>query len=104
MNFEDLWSLNILASALMLMGMFFIITAVVGLIRFPDFLTKIHAISISDSLGVPLFLCGAMLLNGYNLATLKIAIIILLIYLVNPMITMEIGSYFINKKSEGSDD
>ena len=100
MSLDSLWLINSLAYALMLMGAFFIITAVIGLIRFPDSLTKIHAVSVSDSLGIPLFLCGTILLNGYNLVSLKVGLIIMLIYIVNPMITMELGSYFISQNSK----
>lgn len=93
-----------LAELIIVIGLLFIFTAFIGLVRFSDFLTKIHAISVSDSCGVPLLLLGTAIYSGANLASLKIGLVIIAIYLTNPMITMELGNFYINKKTEDEDD
>ena len=40
---------------LVIIGSFFIISAVIGIIRFPDFYSRMHAAGVADSFG--LFLC-----------------------------------------------
>ncbi len=100
MSFLGLELSLIFAVMLMSIGLFFIITAVIGLIRFPTFLTKIHAVSVSDSFGVQLFLLGTIIYNGASLDSIKIGLVIIVIYLANPMITMELGNFYINKKDE----
>jgi len=93
-----------IAMILMLLGAFFSLSAVIGLVRFPDFLTKIHAVSVSDSLGVPLILLGLMVLSGFNLITLKLFILIILIFITGPMVVMELGNYYVTKQTDGADD
>lgn len=43
-------------------GSFFSLTAAVGVLRFPDFYTRLHPAGKNDTLGVLLF-CGAMLIE-----------------------------------------
>ena len=85
-------------------GLFFIITGIVGLIRLPGFLAKIHAVSVSDSFGVPLVLCGLMILSGINFVSLKIFVILLALFIATPFINMEMSIYYVHKKREDQDD
>lgn len=97
--------IHIFPQITLLIGVFFCFTAAVGLIRMPDFLTKIHAIGISDSFGVPLILLSLIMINGINIISAKILLLIIMLYIFNPAVILELGNYFVNQsKNEESDD
>ena len=80
-----------LSVILMSAGVFFFATATIGLLRFPDFYTRMHATGKGDTLGAMLLLAGMALYNlhgGISLASvlvsLKILFIALFISLANP--------------------
>ena len=47
----------------------------IGLIRMPDFYTRSHAASLTDTMGAFLILLGLMLHSGANLVTVKLLFI-----------------------------
>ncbi len=47
----------------------------IGVIRFPDFYTRMHAASVTDTLGASLVLFGLMLIGGWSLVTFKLVCI-----------------------------
>jgi multicomponent Na+:H+ antiporter subunit G len=55
-----------------------------GILRMPDFYTRVHAASVIDTLGAGGLLLGAILQAGWSLAALKLAIIGLLLFLTCP--------------------
>jgi multicomponent Na+:H+ antiporter subunit G len=73
--------------ALVLAGCFFTIVGAVGLVRMPDVYTRMHAASVTDTLGVGLLLLGFMLHAGWSLVLLKLAFLFLLFFLVSPVAT-----------------
>jgi len=56
----------------------------IGLHRFPDFYTRLHAAGITDTLCAALFLLGLGLQIGITLASLKLLLIFMFIYLTSP--------------------
>lgn len=70
-----------------LIGVLLSIIGALGCLRFPDLYTKLHALSVSDSLGVPIALTGLILVNGFNFVSLKIFLIIVILLFVNPFST-----------------
>ena len=68
-------------------GILLSITGAIGCLRFPDLYTKLHALSVSDSLGVPITLTGLILINGFNFISVKIFFIIVILLFVNPFST-----------------
>lgn len=76
------------ASALCLVGGgFFCLVGAVGLLRMPDFFTRIHAASVLETLGAGLLLAGLALQAGFSLVTAKLLIIGLLIFFTSPTAT-----------------
>lgn len=57
-------------------GSFFCLTGAVGLLRFPEFFSRIHAASITDTLGASLILIGLMLQAGLSMALAKLILIL----------------------------
>lgn len=75
---------EIIAYILLVLGIFFIISSIVGLLRFPDFYTKMHAAGVADSFGIPLALLGLSMLQSSWIGSLKVIAIILLFFLLSP--------------------
>lgn len=68
-------------------GGIFCIIGAVGLVRMPEFFTRIHAASITDTLGAGLILLGLMLQAGITLVTVKLLMIGVLILFTSPTAT-----------------
>lgn len=69
--------LDIISWILILLGSFFCLTGAAGLLRFPDFFTRIHAASLTDTMGASCILLGLMLQAGWGLVLAKLIIILL---------------------------
>jgi len=77
-----------LLSALFLAGgAFFSLVGGIGLVRMPDFYTRMHAASVTETLGAGLMLLGLMLQAGLTLVAVKLAMIGLLIFFASPTAT-----------------
>jgi multicomponent Na+:H+ antiporter subunit G len=76
---------TVLALILLFSGFFFIAVAAIGVIRFPDFYTRLHAAGKGDTLGIALFVMGLAVYNGFNLVSLKLLLIVVFIFLANPI-------------------
>ncbi|MGB3808716.1 MAG: monovalent cation/H(+) antiporter subunit G [Parvibaculum sp.] len=63
-----------------------------GMIRLPDFWSRIHAAGMIDTMGAGLMLAGMMLQSGLTLATLKLALIGLFIFIAGPTATHAIAN------------
>ena len=75
-----------IAIGLILIGLFFLFAAAVGVLRLPDVFTRAHAVSLTDSLGALFVLTGLALYQGFNANFIKILIVLILLYLLNPVI------------------
>lgn len=78
---------TVLAVALMCFGLFSVCVSALGLFRFPNVLTRMHAAAITDTVGVLCMLGGVALLWGLSVATLKIGAIVVFSWLAGPVIT-----------------
>ncbi|MCG6950782.1 MAG: monovalent cation/H(+) antiporter subunit G [Betaproteobacteria bacterium] len=79
--------LDIASWALILLGGAFCITGAIGLLRMPDFFTRMHAASIIDTLGAAFILMGLILQAGFSLVTVKLIAIGILLFLTSPVAT-----------------
>lgn len=81
------WVTTPVSIGLILVGLFFLIVAAIGVLRFPDVYTRSHAVSLTDSLGALFLLGGLALYEGLGTNLLKILVVLILLYLLNPVIT-----------------
>ncbi|MFB3145549.1 MAG: monovalent cation/H(+) antiporter subunit G [Nitrospirales bacterium] len=79
--------MDLVAIALILAGLFFLIVAAIGMLRLPDVFTRSHALSLTDSLGAFLVLAGLAIYQGFSLNLLKILVVLALLYLLNPVVS-----------------
>jgi multicomponent Na+:H+ antiporter subunit G len=82
---------ELLVWALLVVGSGFAIVGAIGLIRLPDFYTRIHAAGVTDTLGAGLILIGCAVEAGPNLLAIKLVMIWLFIYLTGPAATHALG-------------
>ena len=68
--------MTLVADLVLLVGLFFIAAGVVGVLRLPDFYTRLHALGKSDTLGVALTVGALALRSGATLTSLKILLIV----------------------------
>jgi multicomponent Na+:H+ antiporter subunit G len=73
--------LDILSIAAICAGAFFFFAGTVGLLRFPDALTRLHALTKADNLGLGLVVIGLLPQTGSLLAALKLIAIWALVQL-----------------------
>ena len=75
-----------LASALcLLLGSFLCLSGGVGLLRFPDFYTRMHAVGVTDTLAAAMILIGLMLQNSEGIVMLKLLLILLMTIFISPV-------------------
>ena len=67
--------LDTLSWILLLGGALFLLTGAIGVLRFPDFYSRLHAVSVCDTLGAGMVLLGLMLQGGLTLVTVKLMLI-----------------------------
>lgn len=74
-----------LGSACLLLGAFLILSGGVGVLRFPDFFTRMHAAGVTETLATTLILFGLMLIAGWNIVSFKLVLILLFIMITSPV-------------------
>lgn len=78
---------DILSWACLAAGSVFVLVGAVGLLRMPDFYTRVHAASVTDTLGAGLILLGLCLQAGLTLVTVKLIAIGALLSFTSPTAT-----------------
>lgn len=76
--------LDIASAVLLFTGGFLVFVGRVGVMRMPEFFTRMHAASLTDTGGAALILAGLMLQGGLTLVPLKLAAIFLFLFLTSP--------------------
>ncbi|OUT99875.1 MAG: hypothetical protein CBC01_00460 [Betaproteobacteria bacterium TMED41] len=69
------------------LGGLFCLIGTIGLIRMPDFFTKMHASSLIETLAAGFILLGLMFESGFSLITIKLFFIGLLLLFTGPTAT-----------------
>jgi multicomponent Na+:H+ antiporter subunit G len=72
---------------LIVAGSFFTVVGALGLVRMPDVFTRMHAASVTDTLGVAFLIGGMCLQAGFTLVTLKLLFLVALFFFTGPVIT-----------------
>jgi len=67
---------DVISWVFLVSGSFFCLTGALGLLRFPEFFSRIHAASLTDTLGAGLILVGLMFQAGWSLALPKLVLIL----------------------------
>ena len=84
--------LNILSWLLLTSGGLFVLIGGIGALRMPDLYTRMHAASVTDSIGPILVIGGLILQAGMTLASIKLAAILLFLLLTGPTASNALAS------------
>lgn len=68
-------------------GGIFCVIGAAGMVRMPDFYTRLHAASVVETLGGGLILVGLLLQAGFSLVSVKLLMIGLLVFFASPTAT-----------------
>lgn len=67
------------------LGGFFVVVGGIGVLRMPDLYTRMHAVSVTETLGTILVLLGLMVMAGWSLASFKLFAILLFLLFTAPV-------------------
>lgn len=76
--------LSIISALFLLIGSFLCISGGVGILRFPDFYTRMHAVGVTDTLATAMILIGLILQLPAGLVVLKLVMILLMTLFISP--------------------
>ena len=76
--------IDILSWACLTMGGVLGVIGAIGIHRFPDFYTRLHAVGIADTLSAILILLGLGLQAGFSLAAFKLFLIFVFLFFTSP--------------------
>jgi multicomponent Na+:H+ antiporter subunit G len=76
--------MTVLGWVLLILGSFFCLVGSIGLIRLPDFYSRVHAASIVDSLGAILILLGLITQTQDPIVIIKLVFILFFMMLTGP--------------------
>lgn len=79
MNIVDIISAISIAS-----GIIFCLIGAYGVVFMPNFITRVHASSLIDSLGALLIILGLVVHSGITLTSLKLIIILFILFITGP--------------------
>ena len=83
--------IDIFGLAAIAAGAFFFLAGTVGLLRFPDPLTRLHALTKADNLGLGLVVLGLLPRAGGALGALKLVLVWLLVLLAGATVSQLIA-------------
>lgn len=103
--------IGLLSWTLLTAGGAFVFIGGLGALRLPNFYTRMHAASLTDTMGTFLILTGIMLQSGLSLATIKLLAILAFLLLTSPTAAYALANAALLSglrpetfKSEGAED
>ena len=79
------WIRFVAGTGLLIVGMGIFLLEIFGVFKFKYVLNRMHAAAMGDTLGIGVSLTGLMILSGLNFTTLKMALIIVFLWLASPV-------------------
>lgn len=82
---------DIVSWALFLGGGLFILAGAIGVVRFPDFYTRMHAAGVTDTLGAELMLIAMAVQTDSILIIIKLVFIAFFLFMTSPVATHSVA-------------
>ena len=79
------WIRFLAGVGLLLIGMGIFALQLFGVFKFKYVLNRMHAAAMGDTLGLGAFLIGLILLSGFNVTSVKLALILVFLWLASPV-------------------
>ena len=84
--------LDVASWVLLSLGGAFVFIGGLGALRMPDLYTRMHAASLTDTMGAALIIAGIILQAGLSLATIKLFAILIFLLLTSPTASNALAS------------
>ena len=91
---------DILSWFLLIAGALFCVIGGIGVLRFPDFYSRLHGAGVTDTLGAGLILTGLMFQSGLSMVTVKLVMILAFLWLTSPTATHSVAKAARSSKLE----
>ena len=85
------WIRFILCAALIISGLVVMCLGVIGVYRFKYVLNRMHAAAMNDTMGIGLVMLGLIVMGGFTFTSLKLLLVILMLWLSSPVSSHLIG-------------
>ena len=79
------WVRFTVGTGLLLLGVVVFTLEIFGLFKFKYILDRMHAAAMGDTLGIALSMMGLIVLSGFNFTSMKLALIIVFLWLASPV-------------------
>lgn len=79
------WIRLLVGGALLFCGLSIFLIEIYGVFHFNYVLNRMHAAAMGDTLGISFSLVGLMIFSGLNFTTLKMALIVILLWIASPV-------------------
>ena len=79
------WIRFVAGVAFLLIGLAIFVLQLFGVFKFKYVLNRMHAAAMGDTLGIGVSLTGLILLSGWNITSLKMALIIVFLWMASPV-------------------
>lgn len=76
--------LEAIGTIFLMLGIFFSLTGAIGLFKFPDFFTRVHGTSVTDTIATILIIFGLVLRTDFDLVAGKLLLILIFLLLTSP--------------------
>ena len=76
--------MQVISALFLLIGSFLCLSGGIGILRFPDFYTRMHAVGVTDTLATAMILIGLILISSDFLVDVKLVIILLMTLFISP--------------------
>lgn len=79
------WIRFLAGTGLLLVGLGFFALQIFGVYKFSYVLNRMHAAAMGDTLGLGASLVGLILLSGFNITSVKMALVLLFLWMASPV-------------------
>lgn len=75
----------IVGAVLIIIGVAIFFIQLIGVFKLKDILSRMHAAAMGDTIGIASTLLGVIVLTGFNFTSLKVALIIVFLWMASPV-------------------
>ena len=89
--------IQVSSALFLLVGSFLCISGGVGILRFPDLFTRMHAVGVTETLATTMILIGLIIHNPDFMVDIKLIIILLMSFFISPTASHALASAAMRK-------
>ena len=79
------------AAVMFALSVFLFLSEIIGLYKFKYVMNRMHAAALGDTFGIIFTVIGCIILRGFSMASLKMILVVVFMFLTGPVVTHLIG-------------